>query len=109
MTASNGVEAIAAFNRDSTLQPVSVDWEMPVLDGLKVVPQIKSTGRLVYAIMLTGRTRDEDLERAFAAGADDYVSKPSRPAELRNRVMSGQRLLEVQLQLAQAHKLAAVG
>jgi two-component system phosphate regulon response regulator PhoB len=42
----------------------------------------------VPIIMLTARTRPEDIEQAYAAGASEYVAKPFSPRELQQRVES---------------------
>jgi diguanylate cyclase (GGDEF)-like protein len=59
-----------------------------------------------YVILVTARTQSEDIIRGLEAGADDYVSKPVRPLELRARLQTGRRILELQEQLLAAqHEL----
>ncbi|MFQ5503883.1 MAG: sensor histidine kinase [Planctomycetota bacterium] len=105
----DGGAAIREFYADSALQLVIVDWEMPVLDGPRVIAQLKSAGRLVYALMVTGKAGEADLELAFSAGADDFIEKPFRPAELHARLRAGERLVETQAKLLQAQKLESIG
>ncbi len=106
---SNGAAAVREFYEDSALQLAILDWEMPLLDGPRAITQMKSTGRNVYALMVTGKGGNSDLELAFAAGADDFIEKPFRPAELRARLEAGKRLMEVQIQLVEGQKLESIG
>ena len=105
----NGAAAIREFYADPAIQLAILDWEMPILDGPRVVAQFKRTGRFVYAIMLTGKSRATDLDRAFAAGADDFIEKPFRSEELNARLKAGQRIVEMQSRLLQSQKLESIG
>ena len=63
-----------------------LDIQMPELDGFQVVRAIRererTAGGHLPVIALTARSRNEDRERCLAAGMDDYLAKPVRPAEL---------------------------
>ena len=63
-----------------------LDVQMPELDGFEVVRAIRQRERTVGGhlpvIALTARSRQEDRERCLAAGMDDFLTKPIRPAEL---------------------------
>jgi DNA-binding NarL/FixJ family response regulator len=72
--ASNGQEAIAAFERyrpDVTL----LDLRMPVMEGVEAVRQIRERDPLAKVIVLTTYDTDEDISRALKAGAKAYVLK----------------------------------
>ena len=72
-----------------------VDWMMPELDGIELCRRIRGTPLQapVYVILLTSRTSRQDLVAGLEAGADDYLTKPFDPDELRARVHVGQRTL----------------
>jgi DNA-binding response OmpR family regulator len=74
---------------------------MPGLDGIDVCRRVRSSSQISYAyiLILTGKTDSEDLVTAMEAGADDYVTKPFRSAELRARLRAGRRILELQERL----------
>jgi CheY-like chemotaxis protein len=74
--AVNGSEAVDATLR---LEPdlVVMDIQMPVLDGLEAMRQIRSAGFARLPIVaLTALAMPGDRERCLEAGADDYVTKP---------------------------------
>lgn len=79
-----------------------LDWMMPVMDGLEVCQQVRQHFRQnpPYLILLTGRNSEEDLVAGLAGGANEYVVKPVSPAELQARLQAGQRVVELQANLA---------
>jgi two-component system phosphate regulon response regulator PhoB len=69
---------------------VILDVRMPRMSGLEVCRELRGRPRTatVPIIMLTARTHPEDIEQAYAAGANEYVAKPFSPRELQQRVES---------------------
>jgi sigma-B regulation protein RsbU (phosphoserine phosphatase) len=74
-----------------------VDWMMPGLDGIELCRRVRATSLSapVYVILLTARTSRQDLVAGLEAGADDYLTKPFDPDELRARIHVGQRTLDL--------------
>src|SRR3954447_19380521 len=72
-----------------------VDWMMPGLDGIELCRRIRAAElpSPVYVILLTARTSRQDLVAGLEAGADDYLTKPFDPDELRARIHVGQRTI----------------
>jgi DNA-binding response OmpR family regulator len=72
------------------LQPdvVLLDWMMPRMSGVEVCRALRSNAESteMAIIMLTAKTQVSDVERGFAAGADDYIVKPFSSRELVSRV-----------------------
>jgi DNA-binding response OmpR family regulator len=97
---------------------VVLDINMPGLDGLTVCRLIRdhASGRETFVIMVTARDGRDDLTAVLAAGADDYVTKPSSPENLRARLeIAGQRIVQnaasraAEAELARARWLAGIG
>ncbi len=63
-----------------------LDLGLPGMDGLEVCRQIRASTSELAVLMLTARTDEVDFVVGLDAGADDYVSKPFRLAELMARV-----------------------
>jgi two-component system, cell cycle response regulator len=81
---------------------VLLDWVLPGIDGIELCRRIRAlgiNGTYIYAVMLTAKDRKQDLLTAMAAGADDYLSKPVDPSELRARVLAGKRIIDLQQSL----------
>jgi GAF domain-containing protein/CheY-like chemotaxis protein len=82
--AGNGLEAIAALER-KRYDIVLMDVQMPELDGLEATRRIVarwSPAERPSIVAMTANAMDGDREMCLAAGMDDYISKPIRPAEL---------------------------
>ena len=69
---------------------ILLDVMMPDMDGLEVCRKLRQNDGLsdTPIIMFTALSRAEDKLAGFAAGADDYLSKPTRPNELLRRVQA---------------------
>jgi two-component system, OmpR family, alkaline phosphatase synthesis response regulator PhoP len=70
----------------SAFDLVVLDVMLPGVDGFGVVTQLRDAKQFVPVLMLTARGRPEDVLRGFAAGADDYLPKPTELAILLARV-----------------------
>ena len=80
-TGTAGVEA--AQQHDPTV--VTVDLGLPDIDGYEVTRRVRQFSD-AYVVMLTARTEEIDTLLGLEAGADDYITKPFRPRELRARI-----------------------
>jgi len=102
MAVRDGDEAWQTLSQEGAPQMAILDWLMPGLDGAEVCRRVRQQRRArpVYLILLTVKDREQDIVGGLNAGADDYLAKPFRPAELRARVESGVRVLELQTELA---------
>ncbi|OMH35162.1 MtrAB system response regulator MtrA [Tersicoccus sp. Bi-70] len=81
---ADGAQALEAFH-NSRPDLVLLDLMLPGLDGIEVCRQIRSESD-VPVVMLTAKSDTSDIVRGLESGADDYVPKPFKPAELVARV-----------------------
>jgi DNA-binding response OmpR family regulator len=72
--------------RDQTPDLIILDVGLPDMDGHSVVRQLRQEGFRNPVIMLTGHNSEADTIAGFDAGANDYVAKPFRFAELLARI-----------------------
>jgi diguanylate cyclase (GGDEF)-like protein len=84
--AKNGDDGIAAY-QEHRPDLILVDAVMPILDGFEFCEQLKNMGeRLTPILMITSLDDNESVDRAFASGATDYITKPINLSILRQRV-----------------------
>ena len=90
--AEDGQHAWDEFQR-APAPLVVLDINMPKLDGLEVCRRIRGheAGRETFVLIVTARDGREDLDNVLEAGADDYVTKPSSPENLRARLEIAKR------------------
>lgn len=74
--------------RDEAPDLVVLDWNLPGMSGLEMLKLVRADALLASMpiMFLTAHAGTQDMVEAFAAGADDYVSKPFRAAELGARI-----------------------
>jgi two-component system phosphate regulon response regulator PhoB len=67
---------------------VILDWAMPKMSGIDVCLALKADPATSHlpVIMLTAKAQESQIDRGFAAGADDYIVKPFSPSEMIRRV-----------------------
>jgi CheY-like chemotaxis protein len=97
---ANGNDAITALTSLDGPTIGIVDWMMPGATGIEVCKEVRATARYVYLIVVTARDGEEDVAKALAAGADDFIRKPCGPSELIARVRNGQRTVQLERSLA---------
>ena len=74
--AADGIEGLELVD-ERMPELIVLDWMMPRLDGLGVAEKLAANGGVRPRIlMLTARTQQSDIDRARAAGVDDFLAKP---------------------------------
>jgi CheY-like chemotaxis protein len=96
--ADDGQTAFEILIAPDPPQIALLDWEMPRLDGLHVCRAVRTLPAInyIYIIMVTARDQAADVLTAFAAGVDDFLSKPVDGAHLLARLRCGERVLSLE-------------
>ncbi len=82
-----GEAALAVLLTEApALDVVVLDVMLPGKDGFTVMSEMRQAGQYIPTLMLTARGQPEDVLRGFAAGADDYLTKPFELAILIARI-----------------------
>jgi two-component system, chemotaxis family, chemotaxis protein CheY len=76
--AENGQDAIAILRAQSPLKLVLVDWNMPVMNGIDFIRAVRTElgERNLPIMMVTTESETNQVVRALAAGANEYLMKP---------------------------------
>lgn len=95
--ARDGHEAICLFKLHHHRLIIS-DWMMPEMNGIELCRQVRRLDAQGYAyfILLTSNTGTTNIVEGFAAGADDFLTKPFDPHELRARLRAAERVLSLE-------------
>ena len=87
---ATGARLLQAIVRE-TFDVLVLDWMLPDLPGLEVLDRLRQRAERIPVIFVTSRDAEQDIVEALAHGADDYLVKPARPAELLARLVALKR------------------
>ena len=101
--ARDGGEAWTLLQQTPGIRLAIFDWMMPEVDGPELCRRLRQdpSRAHLYILLLTGRRSRADVVAGLDAGADDYLTKPFDPEELRARVHVGLRVLGLQERLGE--------
>jgi len=111
MPLSSAQEAFAFLKTNHHIDLILMDIVMPGIDGLEACRAIKQSARSrdIPIIMVTASGKAEQIEKAFSAGAVDYITKPINRIELGARVRAALRLKgEIDRRKARERQLEAL-
>jgi phosphoserine phosphatase RsbU/P len=102
ITATDGEQAWKKLQQSNAALAV-LDWIMPGMEGPEICQRAAKEPKMAnrYFILLTGKSKTEDLVAGLQSGASDYLRKPFDEAELLARVEVGVRFIELQRKLAE--------
>ena len=102
--AKDGNEALRILEGPDPPMIAILDWMMPGEDGIEVARRIRLNrpSPYIYMMMATSKARRQNVLTCLEAGADDYLSKPIDPDELRARLYVAGRILALQQNLMSA-------
>jgi two-component system chemotaxis response regulator CheY len=86
--AGDGQEALDVLEGGERYDLACIDWNMPVMDGLTFVTNVRANPRWrsITLMMVTTESEHGQIVRALAAGAHEYVIKPFTPDALRDKL-----------------------
>ena len=106
--ASDGQQALAHCT-DRMPDMIISDWMMPGMSGIefcRALRQLPQDG-YTYFVLLTSKSEKAEVARGLDSGADDFLTKPVDPSELRARISAGQRIVQMQQELAAKNALVS--
>lgn len=105
VVAKNGCEALGLLSEHRPAMLIT-DWEMPDVTGIELCKKIRQDHEsYTYILLLTSNTEKNQIIMGLDEGADDYLTKPFHPGELRARVAAGCRIAELHRQIRAKNRL----
>ena len=103
--ARHGEKAWQAL-QDQALRLAILDWMMPGMDGPEICARIRRRKKYqyTYIILLSAKDRKRDIIAGLSSGADDYMTKPVNYLELRARLRTGRRIIDLEDKLLATQK-----
>jgi two-component system chemotaxis response regulator CheY len=84
----NGREALDVMASGEPFDIALVDWNMPVMDGLEFVLEVRRDRRFdeMAIMMVTTESEETEVQRAISAGASEYLMKPFSPEKFAEKL-----------------------
>ena len=103
---ADGAVALLELARQDAPRLALLDWVMPEKDGLAVCREVRlrKDRPYTYLILLSSRESKQDIVFGLESGADDYLTKPFDVDELKARLRTGERILELEDRLVEARE-----
>lgn len=100
-------EAALALCQQREFDMILSDWVMPGMSGLDLCRALRTMTREAYGyfILLTSKSDKAEVADGLDGGADDFLSKPVNPDELRARMRAGERILAMQQEVVGKNRL----
>ncbi|MBT0993046.1 response regulator [Cellulomonas sp. DKR-3] len=88
LQAEHGREALDLLEAGEDVQLACIDWNMPVMDGLTFVTEVRANPawRHITLMMVTTESEHGQIVRALAAGAHEYLIKPFTTDAIRDKL-----------------------
>jgi diguanylate cyclase (GGDEF)-like protein len=102
VAASDGPEAVTLLNSNRDVRALITSAELPSLSGAALVAQVRALAgsrRPLYIILMSSNDERGKRVEALEKGADDFISKPPAPEELRARLRAAERMTSMQAEL----------
>lgn len=106
VVAADGKEAWKLLSGKDAPKLALLDWVLPEIDGVEICRRLRGRteqSQYTYAILLTAKSKKDEMLEALEAGADDFLAKPFDPLELKARLLVGKRIVELQQKLVSAN------
>jgi two-component system, chemotaxis family, chemotaxis protein CheY len=87
LEAENGKVGLDKLNQGG-VEMIITDWNMPEMDGLEFVNNVRGTNPSIPILMVTTNAAKEDIVAALQAGVNNYVVKPFTPDTLKEKIES---------------------
>jgi len=106
VAAENGRDALEKLLNPDGPRLALLDWMMPEMDGPEVCRNLRAATErpYVFVILLTSKDTRESVVEGLDAGADEYLTKPCNSEELKARLRTGLRILQLEDKLVAARE-----
>ncbi len=106
----DGKKAWGKLHEKESPRLLILDWLMPEMEGVELCRKLRKNRNKPYEfiLLLTTKKEKSDIIEAMEAGADDFLSKPFSPDELKVRVAAGKRILELNDKLVNSKRSEAM-
>ncbi|MCS7214547.1 MAG: response regulator [Thermodesulfovibrio sp.] len=87
VTAENGIEALQILGLEK-INLILTDMNMPYMDGIELIKQVRTNPDIsnIPIVMITTEADEDEKRKAFDAGVDDYLVKPTNAEQINESI-----------------------
>jgi two-component system cell cycle response regulator len=106
ISVEDGEHALTELAKEDPPRLALLDWVMPGRDGIAVCREVRAQTERAYTylILLSSKESKAEIVEGLESGADDYLTKPFDVDELKARLRTGMRILELEDHLVEARE-----
>jgi PAS domain S-box-containing protein len=86
--AANGQQVIELYNKHPDTDLILMDLKMPLMDGIEAIKKIREKNTKIPIIAQTAYVTEDEKQKAFHAGCNDYITKPIKEKKLIEKICS---------------------
>lgn len=86
LEAGDGIEGLNVLSANKSINLILSDINMPNMDGLEFIKQVRANGNNVPIVMITTEGGEEIIKEAMSSGASDSIKKPFTPDQLQEKL-----------------------
>ncbi len=96
ISCKNGHEAMDYLRSEDPPRIAILDWMMQGYTGIEIAQELKERSPLIYVILFTSKTAEDDLVEAIEMGAHCFQTKPVSPGVLKSHIEVARRLIDAE-------------
>ncbi|MBO1223817.1 MAG: diguanylate cyclase [Candidatus Scalindua sediminis] len=107
ISCKDGLEAWEVIQSENAPNLMILDWMIPGMDGVEICRKIRKLAKESYTfiLLLTSKSKQEDIIKGIEAGANEYITKPFNQQELIARLRTGKHIIELNKNLLYARNV----
>ncbi len=94
LSANDGVEGLEVLEENGSIDIILLDLLMPNMDGMSMLKELKNNSEYRHIPVIIVTSKDEEKRATYQLGANDFISKPYSPEELKLRVFNHLQILQ---------------
>lgn len=104
ISCKDGLEAWNVIKSEDAPNLLILNWMLPAMDGLEICRRVRKLAKesYTYILLLSSKSKQEDIISGIKAGANEYITKPFNQHELMARLTSAQHIIEMSERLLNA-------
>ena len=106
ISTDSGGEAFQILREGNSPRMAILDWQLPGMNGIEICRALRWSEERpsTYILLLSARAQKADILHGMASGADDYLTKPYHPEDLKEKLLAAHKAVESAADIPRFHE-----